>query len=137
MRARIGAAALVAAGTIAMVAGPVGAAPTNAKNAVPVLVDCGSGNKFTVASIGNGKITVGHVIGSNELFVPISFGEFRGTFTPAGGGTPVTTIEPAVAKHTAPPNGKLVVSCTYTLTMTDASGTFTGTGSVVAFLANG
>jgi hypothetical protein len=136
MKARIGAAALVAAGTIATLAGPVGAAPTNAKKAVPVTVTC-PGRTFTVASIGNGKFTVGHVIGSNELFVPISFGEFTGTFTPAGGGTPVTTVEPAVEKHTAPPNGKLVVSCTYTLTMTDASGTFTGTGSVVAFLANG
>lgn len=133
----MGAAALVAAATIATLAGPVGAAPTNAKNALPVDVDCGNGNTFTVTSIGNGKFTVGHVIGSNEVFVPISFGAFTGTFTPVGGGTPMTTTDPPVAKHTAPPNGKLVVSCTYTIFVSDAGGTFRGTGSVVAFLANG
>lgn len=112
-----------------------GAAPTNAKNALRVPINCGSAGTFTVVSMGNGAFTPGHIVGSNAVLIPIAFGPFTGTFTPASGGPPETFVELAVSKP-APNNGKPVVHCSFTVTDTSPEGTFTGSGTVTAFFSH-
>ena len=62
--------------------------------------------------------------------MPIAFGEFTGTFTPAGSGDPQTFTEPGVAKPNVPKTRNLIVDCTYTVYVEDPEGTFTGDGTV-------
>lgn len=48
------------------------AAPSNAKNAEIVALDC-DGYSLEVVVNGNGTFTPGHVVGSNQKLIPVSF----------------------------------------------------------------
>lgn len=136
MRAGAGLAALVVAGALGAMAAPVAAAPTNSPKALHIPVDCGSAGTFDVVVVG-GSWASAHDTDTNQIFVPTSFGEFTGTFTPAGGGAPQPIDEQPSFKHTADPAGKtLLVDCDYSVTIQMRDGTVQGTGTVTAFIAN-
>jgi hypothetical protein len=95
---------------------------------------------------GNGAFTPGHIVGSNDLLIPIAFGESVIEAVPPVG-EPVIITEPGgakgggnVAKHTK----REMVTCTYgdTFTLTEyypefdlpAGTVVTFTGSVTGFI---
>lgn len=94
-----------------------------------ITLQCGE-ETISVSVAGNGDWTPAHDLNSPLIGKPIAFGEFTGTFTPAGGGEPETFTEPGYAKPNVPRTRNLIVDCTYTVAFEDPEGSFTGSGSV-------
>jgi hypothetical protein len=119
--------AAVLAGALVMGA----AAPASAGGEVLDLV-CASGT-YHVVSNGNGAWTPARELGSTRVFIPTSFGEFSGTFTPSDGSDPITFTDPAISKTANPQahNGKATFEhCTFSVHFEAPEGTFVGSGSV-------
>jgi hypothetical protein len=116
-------------------------------------VTCGS-RTFTVVSNGGQNVedkqifSPAHVLGSNEVFIPVSFSAFSGTLTGPGGvvifSLPLTGTD--VKGSSVKRAGGAHLDCTYTVSSTfpgdGTSGTvagvmytFSGTGHVSGFLA--
>jgi len=91
-----------------------------------------NGTTYQVTISGNGNWTPARDNNSTLVFHPTAFGEFTGTFTPADG-TPQTVTEPPQEFQAQPPNGHPQISCTFSFTFTDESGTFEGSGSVSGY----
>jgi hypothetical protein len=107
------------------------AAPANAGGEVLELV-CGN-TTYQIVSNGNGAFTPGRDLASTRVFIPTSFGEFSGTFTPSDGSDPETFTDPAMTKTANPQahNGKATfVDCTFSVHFEGPDGTFDGSGSV-------
>ena len=99
-----------------------------------VSVDCGADGTFTVTSSpGNGTFTPAHIIGGGNL-IPVAFTNQVATFTDPDGNT-ITENQPD-ASHPAPAN-KDLLSCHFTATFSDSTGTGTFSGDVVAFMVGG
>lgn len=121
-------AGVAAAATIVALPAVASAAP---KSQTTVTVDCeGTAN--------DGPVTVGASSGTwtpafrgHTVFVPVEFGEFHGSYTPAGGAPQYFTDPPAVQNaNKAGVHERL--ACDYHVYGEDASGgVFQGDGSVV------
>jgi len=127
------------------------AAPTGAKNAVPVTADCG-GQPYSLVVNGGGNgansnngqtFNAAHfTIISDSVLVPVSFGE--STFSEYINGVLTQTFtQPPTAKGNGSisgPANATTLSCTYSFSQTQTDPTtgdvftFTGAGSVVGFL---
>ena len=104
---------------LAIAATPAGADPKG--ETFPL--DCDNGNTYTVITSGNGEFTPAHNADGTQTFIPLSFGEFTGTFTDNEGNVfPVD--EPAVDKGQSNRNGKGDVTCTFAFSGTEEEGTF-------------
>jgi hypothetical protein len=90
--------AALAALCIAGVPTPAGADPTGAKNASVFDLVCDDGTTTEIVVNGNGNWTPGHDLGSNAIFVPVSFGEVTGTVTDTEGDVVDTFTEPPATK---------------------------------------
>lgn len=73
---RAAVAAIVGATAIVASAGGAGADPKG----MPVQLSCG-GAEYEVVVVSNGEFSPAHDLGSNTVFVPVSFGAFAGTLT--------------------------------------------------------
>ena len=127
------------------------AAPTGAKNAVPVTADCG-GQPYSLVINGGGNgansnngqtFNAAHfTITSDSLFVPVAFGE--STFSEYINGVLVQSFtQPPTAKgngNASGPANATTLSCTYSFSQAQTDPTtgdvfkFTGAGSVVGFV---
>ena len=112
------------------------AAPINAPRSFTVTIECPSGT-YEAGLNGNGAFTPAHSLDSNEVLIPIAFGEFTGTFTDANG-VSSTETDPPFAKGSAMPANGRVQNCTYSFLQSFPDGSsFAGSGSVTGFIAGG
>ena len=136
----------VAAGAASMVgtlAGTAHADPTGAKGAFPGMANCGSAGSFQfVVNNANGQgsgtnnnpkgqatFAPAHLSPGNGVFHPTNF-DLTFTFTPAGGGTPISFTDTA-----SRPNQTGSVTCALTGSQTDPAGdTVSLTGNVTGFI---
>jgi len=130
---RVVAAFSLAAAVLLTVAGAAFAAKPPSP---PADVDCGADGTFVVAvSPGNGSFTPARILsGGSGLLIPVAFSNQVGTFTDNEGNT-MSEPEPDVS-HPAPAN-KDLLSCHFTVSFSDDTGTFTFSGDVVAFMVPG
>ena len=116
--AAAGVALVAAVGPLsALLAGPAGADPVNAKKAEVIALDCDTLGTLEIATNGNGDWTPGLVTSGNRVLIPY---KFHFEFTPTGSSE---TFTEDVAKP-APRNGRNDV-CTFAVTEPD--GRVTGT----------
>jgi hypothetical protein len=83
MRIKLFAAALLSIAALASVSSAY-ADPVGGPNAEVFTLDCEGLGVLDVAVTGNGPFTPGHVIGTNQILIPVAF-EITGTFTPVDG----------------------------------------------------
>jgi hypothetical protein len=123
----------VAAVATALVAGgaPLAAAAPPEREIIPLV--CDDGQTFSVEVNGNGEFTPGRVVGTNQVLVPVSFGEF--TFRAVlPDGTMIEDSEPGSAKgggNVQAHNPRPTVTCTFEITEVleeEQDGLPTGTG---------
>lgn len=143
---------VIAVGLVPGLAGAASAAPVNAPSSSLATVTCGS-RTFTVVSNGGQNVedkqifSPGHVLGSTEVFIPVSFSAFNGTLTGPGGAV-IFTLPPSGTDVKGSSVKDVVterLDCTYTVSSTfpgDGTAgtvqgvvyTFSGTGEVSGFL---
>jgi hypothetical protein len=108
---------LLSAAGIAAIAIPAGAAPTNAKNALPITLRCSNGQTYTASVNGNGKSTPA-VTAQDVVLVPftltVTFHDITtgmsNTTTVTKPGTPNADVFCTFASAVVPggPNGDLI-----------------------------
>lgn len=108
------------------------AAPVKAPNAFPITIVCPSGTYEAVVN-GNGSFTAAHSTTTNQVLIPIAFGEFTATITDPQGNTTMV-IQPPMAKGSSNPRNGAVEECVYYVNVTFPGGTFVGSGSVTGFV---
>src|SRR5688500_18699273 len=113
-----GAAAVLAAGMSTAFAVPGG------DKAEEIVLACGA-EEITVV-VNGGGFSPGHVVGSNEKFIPVSIA-VEGTFTPTEGEP--ETFSDLMEKGGSPRNKELL-TCTFEQTFTDPEGTAEIQGTV-------
>jgi hypothetical protein len=123
---------VVAFGLLAVVASPTSAAPTNAKPAEIFDLPCSNGAVYTIATIGNGAFTPGHILDAEgRILIPVTF---HFVVTNENGDV---LFDDTAAKpgQMAGLTGDLV-ECTFTETETDpeTGETVTITGTVTLFV---
>lgn len=122
-----------AAGTLAALA-IVSAAFAAKPGRDVVNVDCGSDGTFQVVSYGNdgrSNFTPAHIVGTNNVAIPVAFSNVSGTFTDlAGVAHPFQ--EDDVSRH-APANVDLL-HCHFSISGSGPDGTFSVGGDVVAYI---
>jgi hypothetical protein len=102
---------MVSAVTAALVAGGAPLAAAAPPEREPITLVCDDGETYDVVVNGAGAFTPGRVVGTNQVLVPIAFGE---TVFTAPDGTVVFT-EPARAKgNVQDRNPRDTVECTFT-----------------------
>jgi hypothetical protein len=123
---------VTALGLLAVLASPASAAPTNAKPAELIELPCANGAVYTIATIGNGAFTPGHILDAEgRILIPVTF-HF------------VVTNESGdvLFDDTAAKPGQMsglsgdLIECTFTETETDpeTGETVTITGTVTLFV---
>ena len=121
--------------TIAAVgAATASADPVNAKNRLPVALDCG-GDPVSTVTNGNGAWTPAHDVNGTGVFIPIEFGAQEGVFTdPDGNAFPFSDTD-LFPKGSANPKGRTILECTFVIdtTFPDGSSLFVE-GAVTGFL---
>jgi hypothetical protein len=133
-------AVMVSAVTAALVVGgaPLAAAAPPERETIPLV--CDDGETYEVVVSGGGAFTPGRVVGTNQVLVPIAFGETVGT---APDGTVVFT-DPPIAKgggNVQARNPRETVECDFTTSFVlpepvgdvPAGTLITVTGSVTGF----
>lgn len=126
--------ALIGAAVAAFaVVGTAAAAPTNAKNAETLDLECDNGETYEIVLNGNGEWTPGHLLDGGVL-IPVSF-DFVGTFTDADGN------EFPVDESSTKGNGKAgqnkeLLTCTFGIFFEDpeTGETFDAVGTVQGFV---
>ncbi|MFZ5869607.1 MAG: hypothetical protein ACOYXW_03610 [Actinomycetota bacterium] len=110
---------------IAVLAGALVLSGASAATAAPperevIPLVCDNGETLDVVVNGMGEFTPGRVVGSNQVLVPISFGDFTFTAVPPGGG-PVTDTFPGSSKgggNVEARNPRETITCTFEETFT-------------------
>ncbi len=106
-------AVMVSAVTAALVAGGAPLAAAAPPEQEPITLLCDDGETYDVVVSGGGAFTPGRVVGTNQVLVPIAFGEIVGT---APDGTVLFADEP-IAKgggNIQDRNPRETVECTFT-----------------------
>jgi len=111
-------------GALGLMAGPAGADPTGAKNALVFSAQCGAQSVDVVVN-GSGEWSPAHVLGTNRVFQPVAF-DLTFTFTPTGG---PTFTETDVTEKRGP--NQPTQTCTIDASFTTPDGVFTLSGTVV------
>jgi hypothetical protein len=133
MRLRFILAASVGLMIAAVGAGTASADPVNAKNRLPITLDCG-GDPLSAVTNGNGGWTPAHDVNGTGVFIPIEFGAQEGVFTdPDGNEFPFSDTE-LFPKGSANPKGRTILDCTFIVdtTFPDGSSLFVE-GAVTGF----
>jgi hypothetical protein len=114
-------------------AGAAHADPTNAKNRLPLTLDCGGG-LLNMVTNGSGLWTAAHDLDGTGVFIPIEFGAQEGVFTDPEGNEFPFSDPSIIPKGNANPTGKTIVDCTFTIdtTFPDGSSLFV-VGAVTGF----
>jgi hypothetical protein len=97
-------------------------------NSEIITLDCGELGEIDVAVNGNGDWSPGHVVGTNQLLIPVAL-DISGTFTPVQG-EPESFSE-QTSRH-APP--KELFDCTFHQEGSDEFGSFVVDGIVTAYM---
>jgi hypothetical protein len=123
---------VTAVGLLAVLAGPAGAAPTNAKLAELVDLTCANGATYSIVANGNGLFSPGHILDAEgRNLIPV---EFRFVGVNESGDV---LFDETIAKpgQMSGLSGDLV-ECTFTETETDPESgeTVTITGTVTVFV---
>ena len=113
-RATCFSAAALAALCVAGLPAQAGADPTGAKSASVFDLVCDDGTTTQIVVNGSGNWTPAHDVGSNAIFVPVSFGEVTGTVTDEQGNVVDSFTDPPMSKG---PGKNADLQCTF-------SGTF-------------
>jgi hypothetical protein len=108
----------------------VSADPANSLRAEVFTLDCDKLGEVEIAVNGNGDWTPGHVIGTNQILIPVAF-DITGTFTPAGGGAPEVFHDQQSRKA---PKNKQLQDCTFHDEGSDESGSFVIDGTVTLYV---
>ncbi|MDP9237379.1 MAG: hypothetical protein M3P30_08290 [Chloroflexota bacterium] len=96
-----------------------------------VSADCGAdGTLIVQVSQNNGTFSAAHIVGGGT-FIPVAFSNQHGTFTDTEGN--VFTEDPPDVSHRTPAN-KDILSCHFTITIEDDSGSGTFSGDVQGFV---
>jgi hypothetical protein len=116
----------------AVLASPVSADPTHAKNATQIHALCGTRTVDVVVNGGNGNGTFqpAHVVGSTSVFVPTALHLTFG-FTPTGGTTSFDTTD--ATKASPPKRGSVTCTTPLQTLFSGPQGTGTIQGSVTGF----
>jgi hypothetical protein len=133
MRLRFILAATVGLTIAAVGAGTASADPVNAKNRLPITLDCG-GDPLSAVTNGNGAWTPAHDVNGTGVFIPIEFGAQEGVFTdPDGNEFPFSDTD-LFPKGSANPKGRTILDCTFIVdtTFPDGSSLFVE-GAVTGF----
>jgi hypothetical protein len=133
MRLRFILAATVGLTIAAVGAGTASADPVNAKNRLPITLDCG-GDPLSAVTNGNGAWTPAHDVNGTGVFIPIEFGAQEGVFTdPDGNEFPFSDAD-LFPKGSANPKGRTILDCTFIVdtTFPDGSSLFVE-GAVTGF----
>ena len=97
---------------------PLAAAAPPEREIIPLV--CDDGQEFEVVVNGNGEFTPGRVVGTNQVLVPVSFGEF--TFRAVlPDGEVIEETEPGSTKgggNVQAHNPRPTVTCTFEVTET-------------------
>lgn len=128
---------------LALVGPPADADPVRSKNAFTIPVTC-DGQTFQVVVNGNGRFTPAHVVGTNQNFVPVSFGQTTFTVRNSQGQVIVSETEPPETKGRGRAGqSRELVTCSFNFTQPvspeDAgefppgAATFTVSGTVTGF----
>jgi hypothetical protein len=123
---------ITAIGLLAVLASPVGAAPTNAKPAELIDLTCANGATYAIVANGNGLFSPGHILDAEgRNLIPVAF-RFVGVNENGD-----VLFDDTIAKpgQMSGLSGDLV-SCTFTETETDpeTGETVTITGTVTVFV---
>jgi len=97
-------------------------------------VDCGSDGTFQVVSFGNegnSNFTPAHIVGTNNVIIPVAFSDISGTFTDPDGNTHPFE-EDDVSRH-APARVNLM-NCRFAISGSGPEGSFSVSGNVVAYI---
>ncbi len=91
----------VVASTLALgaFAGPASADPVEAKSAITFPMVCNNGQTYQVVINGHAAFIPAHVVGSNEVFVPVAYGSITSTAVPSG--TPLFSAPPRTKGESA------------------------------------
>ena len=134
MTTRTKLARLAVAGGVAI---GIAAAPANAdpKGETFPLV-CNNGETYDVTTNGNGNFTPAHNADGTNVFIPLAFGEFKGTVTDAQGNVVDSFSEPGIekGKGNAGKNATATISCTFSFSGTEDGLTFNASGSVLGYV---
>jgi hypothetical protein len=106
------------------------------KETIPL--ECDNGNSYVVEVNGNGGWTPARDTESNQVFVPLAFGDFVSTVT-FPDGTSITETEPGAAKGKGNAGTKTgdTVMCTFSFEGEEDGVHFEGTGSVTGYITPG
>jgi hypothetical protein len=113
-----------AAGGVLLLPAAANAAPTGAKNAQLLNVQCDNGLVGQVVTMGNGDWTTAHLVGRNTVFNPIAFGASTFTGYDANGAVVFSQTDPAVATDHAAGRAtqSSLAQCSYDSGVIDVSG---------------
>lgn len=129
---------------IAVLAGALVLSGASAAVAAPpegevISLECDNGQSYDVVVNGRGEFTPGHIVGSNQVIVPISFGDFVFRAEDPQGNLIVEGSEPDSSKgggNVEARNPRETITCTFgeTFTLEEADPEFgLPAGTVVTF----
>jgi hypothetical protein len=133
-RATLGAAAAAILGLATWA--PAHADPSNARDALPITIDCDNGQSYTAVANGSGAWTPAHDLNSTAMLIPVSFGEVTFTVYDPDGNIVDQEIQPPMAKAGASAHNKhAATNCSFSGGATFPDGSmFTIVGSVTGFV---
>ena len=129
--------ATMAAGVLTITTlGAAQADPTNARDALPITIDCDNGQSYTAVVNGSGAWTPAHDLNSTAMLIPVAFGEQTFTVTDSDGNViDQETIPPTAKTGAIAHNRNATTSCSFTGGATAPDGTtFTISGDVTGFV---
>lgn len=131
---RVASVLAVTAAATALAAGTASADPVNARDPVPLTVDCGSAGTFDVITNGNGRWTPAHDLNSTATLIPVAFGPSTFTVTDSDGNIVDQGTDPGGTKGSATAAGRTLLDCSYSGGASFDDFTLTFEGTVTGFI---